>query len=179
MEAQDPLKSLADIHLPGEVSFWPPAPGWWLLAALLLAALFFGGRALLRALVRRRRLAAALSELDESLARYQDNAEAGRSRNEAGLAYLNETNEVLRRVALVHYSREKVASLHGAGWLAFLDRCDGGSTFRRGPGAPLGDGAYRRDFDADPEALHQAARRWIENRYRAPRPWSRREEAPA
>ena len=34
--AQLPLR---DIHLPGLIAWWPPAPGWWLAAALLLAAL--------------------------------------------------------------------------------------------------------------------------------------------
>ena len=30
---------LRDIHLPGLIAWWPPAPGWWIVAALLLAGL--------------------------------------------------------------------------------------------------------------------------------------------
>ena len=30
------LLPLKDIHLPGAVLWWPPAPGWWVLAGLVL-----------------------------------------------------------------------------------------------------------------------------------------------
>ena len=35
----NPLDQLADIHLPADPSWWPPAPGWWLAGGLLLVAL--------------------------------------------------------------------------------------------------------------------------------------------
>ena len=37
MNGENPLQNLKDIHLPGAVSAWPPAPGWWILTFLLLA----------------------------------------------------------------------------------------------------------------------------------------------
>ncbi|MDD9890866.1 MAG: DUF4381 domain-containing protein, partial [Gammaproteobacteria bacterium] len=47
MDSEELLAQLADIHLPGEISYWPPAPGWWVLAALLL----LGGYFLIRKIV--------------------------------------------------------------------------------------------------------------------------------
>ena len=43
--------ALRDLHLPGEPSWFPPAPGWWLLAVLLIIAAIV----LLRYWQRRRR----------------------------------------------------------------------------------------------------------------------------
>ena len=167
MEAQDPLSELADIHLPADVGFWPPAPGWWVLAALLAIAAFIAARLLLAALLRRRRLGAALRELEESRQRLLQHMVSGR--DAAGLRYLNEVNAILRRVALAHYPDSEVAALSGQDWLRWLDAEGGGGDFARGPGKALGEALYRSRFDEDidADALHRAARRWIERRYQA------------
>lgn len=36
---QDLLEQLRGLHLPGQVPFWPLAPGWWMLAGALLVVL--------------------------------------------------------------------------------------------------------------------------------------------
>ena len=46
MDSEELLAQLADIHLPAEISFWPPAFGWWILALLLLIAGSFATRKL-------------------------------------------------------------------------------------------------------------------------------------
>lgn len=164
METEDPLSQLADIHLPTEVGFWPPAFGWWVLAAILAVALVLLARRLLAALAVRRREAAALRELEACLRRYHEGAFT--DANAAGLIFLADVNAVLRRVALFHYPSADVAGLYGKAWLAFLDARDGGDAFTAGPGRALGEGQYRRVFDADTEGLYDCARGWIQRRYR-------------
>jgi hypothetical protein len=166
MEAEDPLSQLRDIHLPGDVTFWPPAPGWWLLLALLIVGLVYAYRHAIAALIERRRLASVLRELDQAFELYTEQSAFDNHRNQAGLEYLATTNALLNRVALVRYPQAGTGRMIGSDWLRFLDSCDNTQVFTEGAGTILEDGIYRRNFDAETESLHTITRIWIENRYR-------------
>lgn len=167
MEAEDPLSQLADIHLPQAVSFWPPAPGWWLLGALLLAAAaWFAWQRFCR-WQEAQRLKRVLQELDAALTAFRRVSD-GEERNRQGLALLYTINSLLKRVALVRHPEADIAALTGPEWLAFLDAHGSGDEFARGPGQVLAEGEYRPRFDADADALHATARRWIVRQYRSP-----------
>jgi hypothetical protein len=154
------------------VSFWPPAPGWWLLAVLLLAALVFAGVLLFRRWQRQQKLTMALREIQhvhKLYATWQQSTQG--DAGQAGLALLQGCNSVLKRVALVHYPEQEVASLNGRAWLQFLDRTGNTDTFSNGSGRVLGDGGYRPSFLADEAtaaALVQLVQNWITRQYRSP-----------
>lgn len=141
---------LHDIHLPAPVGWWPPAPGWWALAVLVPALLW-----LLVWLVRRRRrptpeklalLELRLLELDAELP-VQDK--------------LRRLGTLLRRVAIRLYPRAEVAALTGEAWLEWLDRPFGTPRFRAAPGRILVEAAYRRQAEADVDALIGLCREWV------------------
>ena len=102
----NPQLPLADIHLPGEVSAWPPAYGWWILAALLLLLLYAAIKAVVNYRNARVQKKMALAEL----AQIQYNAPDA----------LQQINAVLKRSAMAYYSREQVAGLSGQSWKQFL-----------------------------------------------------------
>jgi hypothetical protein len=165
---EDPLIELADIHLPGAVPFWPPAPGWWLLAALVLAGLVFAGVLLFRRWQRQQKLAMALREVQQVRRLYTTWQQSREDAGKAGLALLHGCNSVLKRVALVHYPEQEVASLNGPAWLRFLDRTGKTTEFSKGSARVLGDGGYRRAWqtdDATAEALMQTVQDWIKRQY--------------
>lgn len=98
------LANLADIVVPPPVSFWPPAIGVSIVAITAVAALaVFGWRALMRyrADAYLRRAAAEIDTLAEPSAP-------------------DVVSAILKRAAMVGYGRERVASLTGANWTAFL-----------------------------------------------------------
>jgi len=145
---------LRDIHLPAPPGWWPPAPGWWVLAALLLALAAWATMILYRqARLRRRRqrLYAAISELEHRLHTTPEPV------------LLARISELLKRLALAQYPRDRVAALHGQAWLEFLDRTGGNGRFAHGPARVLGDGAYRRSLPValDSLALGVTVRDWI------------------
>ncbi len=148
MEPELPLR---DIHLPAPVGGWPPAPGWWLLLVgvpALLLLLVWLWRWLRRKTVKK----LALQEL-EAIAR----SDADGREKVQRLAIL------LRRACLSVYPREQVAGLVGKEWLAFLDRASAGrgKDFSAGVGRLLIEAPYRREFQADLDALFVLCRAWI------------------
>ena len=154
MQPADPLAELRDIHLPGQIETWPPAPGWWLLALLLLAAVIAGFAFLIRrwrANRYRREARVALRALHNSWQAQQDDQ-----------AYLTDLQVLLKRTALTRFPREDVASLTGEAWVQFLDHSTGSHDFSLGAAEVLIDGNYRNDVEIDVPALQASALNWIE-----------------
>ena len=159
------LNGLADIAEPPEPSAWPP--NFWVLG-LTLAGLGFTAliiSRLWRRHQRRRPYRAALAEL----AAWERTAPS-RSAGDAAATL----TALLRRVALLHYPRDRVASLSGTAFARFLDEAMATPTFTQGPAAEiLGDARYGAR-GAEPldcgRALAEAARRWLDaHRDGAPR----------
>ncbi|MGF1691969.1 DUF4381 domain-containing protein [Photobacterium kagoshimensis] len=97
---------LADIVLPPPPSPWVFAWGWWALAILLLIAI---GITVWRIRHYRQTHKAQKAAL-ALLAQHRVNGT------------LSDINTVLRQAALSYFPRERVASLTGNAWLAFLDQ---------------------------------------------------------
>ncbi len=148
-KAMEPELPLRDIHLPEPIGWWPPAPGWWLLAVGLPALLMLAWW-LWRWLRRKTVAKLALAEL-ESIA--QSDADARVQVQQLGI--------LLRRVALSRYPREQVAGLVGEQWLAFLDGALGKEDFSKGVGRLFIAAPYRREVQADMDALYALCREWI------------------
>lgn len=145
----DPNLPLREIHLPDPVSWWPPAIGWWLLLfglPTLVALLVWLWRRWRKMTVRK----LALREF-ESLA--QTPMDAGEKVQRLAI--------LLRQICLSAYPRAEVAGLVGADWLAFLDRQLGDRRFSEGEGRLLLEAPYRRQCDADLEALFALCRLWL------------------
>ena len=130
---------LRDIHLPGLIGWWPPAPGWWLLAVLLVAGLALYGlhwyrgrhrRVALRALVRVR---VALEQGAEPV------------------ACLQYVSTILRRFAMTSAATSRAPTLEppvpgliGERWLRYLDSRWGRTDFAAGAGRQLLAAPYAR-----------------------------------
>lgn len=150
----DPLAPLRPLHLPDQIGWWPPAPGWWLLggiaAVLACTAVWLAWRYLRRNRYRRvarRELQAAFRQCRET---------------QAGAAtFAAQASRILRRAALVHYPRHQVAALCAEQWLDFLDSSARTRVFREGPGRALADAPYNPGSRPDDTALHEACRQWL------------------
>lgn len=147
------LDRLHDIVGPSPVSWWPPAPGWYAVAAIaaVLAAVLVGQLVAWRVRTRYRR--AALVEL----------AALGANAPVAAVA------EVVKRVALTGFPRDRVAPLTGDDWRRFLDASGGVTDFTQGVGRTLGGAEYAPGpHPATPELL-AVIRHWISH-HRTDRP---------
>lgn len=108
---------LRDIRGLDAVSWWPPAPGWWIGALLLLLTLI-GLFLLIRHFIRyppgswRWEARVALRELWQQRNRQSQKESAAR------------LSELLRRIAIARFGREKTASISGSEWLTWLAQSD-------------------------------------------------------
>ena len=150
MDDPGSLQKLNDIVQAGAVPWWPPAPGWYVLAgALVLAAVWAAYRGL-RHWQRNRYRREARRELDAIV--------------RDGPTAAPRVPELLKRVALSAWPRERVAGLTGRDWLAFLDRSAQSDRFGGCGGSLLERAAYGAGAALSAEefeALCGDARSWI------------------
>jgi len=143
---------LRDIHLPASPDFWPPAPGWWL-TALLAAVILIWITMRLISFWRRKRSQREIFSLLDDLSRT--------GTDDRIPVFLVSVSTLLRRVALLKFSRNEVAALTGKDWLSFLDAHGGEGQFVNGAGSVLEAGPYTRSSNVDQQGLLLLARKWI------------------
>lgn len=155
MDKTNPLDQLKDIHLPDPIGWWPLAPGWY---ALLLLLLVLMGIFALR-IYKRYKHALAKKKALILLSFYQQDyaKESNISQSSAHIS------ELLRRVALVYYPREQVASLQGEAWLQFLNATSKGVDFNSIRHMLL-DAPFKHHPTMDLTPLFDQARLWIKQR---------------
>lgn len=164
MDSQELLNQLADIRLPNEIGLWPPALGWWILLAILLGSLYAALAAFLKRRALQYSLNAALGELATSYTSWRSAAPG--SKTNATLEFVNTSNTILRRVALVKATPEKnIASLTGKEWIAYI-RSEGDSTMlTKEIALALSQGRFQQSLNIDIETLHSFCSSWIESMY--------------
>lgn len=144
---------LRDIHLPADVSWWPPAPGWWLLATLIVAALVVAAWRYARGYRRR----AALRTLERIYLDLQAGEPVARC--------LPVVSSVVRRFAMaIAASPRGIAGLVGERWLTWLDSQWEQSSFTNGPGRALARAPYAPPSafsNEDALALTQVCIDWV------------------
>jgi hypothetical protein len=151
----DPLAQLKDIHLPEPISWWPLAPGWYVLLALILIAI----TCLAYRLYKRHRYALAKKRALVLLNSYQKDYE----KEPNAPVTSARISELLRRVALVYYPREQVASLHGETWLCFLNQTSSGIDFNSVRELLL-EAPFKTEEHMNITPLFHSAKLWIQQR---------------
>lgn len=146
----DWLAQLSPPHAPPPPGWWPLAPGWWGLLALLVvavAAFIYWQR---HPAARLRRL--ALRELKNLQTTVSDD-----------IALARALENLLRRYAIARFGRDRVASLSGERWIAFVVE-HGGAAWSGDSGASLLRAAYGGTAKADRAGWLAGAHAFIRRR---------------
>jgi hypothetical protein len=147
--------ALHDIHLPGLVAWWPPAPGWWVVAALVVLglvafALYYRSgrhrRAALRVVAKVRAALEQGEEPVECLQRVSTTLRrfAMTTADQQSVASLRAVGGVVERP-----DSEEVAGLIGQRWLRYLDSRWQRDEFTSGAGRLLLAAPYARPDSID------------------------------
>ena len=168
MDSEELLEQLADIHLPLEISYWPPAPGWWVLGLLCLLAIAYLIKTYLSRRYLQRICKAALAELDDCYNQYSlDNMQD--SDDKSKIRYINGVNSVLRRVALVHYPNSRVAGLGGRDWVDFVKEKGDSSLLDSEIAKALSFGRFQIKCEYNADTLNDFGHAWVSSLYFRPK----------
>lgn len=157
MADSEALAKLHDIHLPKSIGWWPLAPGWYVVSLSILILLFLLAYLSYRSYSngKAKRQALQILRLYEEEYLLEPNSQLSSMK----------VSELLRRVALVYYPREEVASLQGEAWIAFLISSSKGIDFNA-----LSDYLlalpYQPAREINLQPLFSKARLWIKQRGR-------------
>ena len=155
MTGVNPLENLRDIHLPGEVSAWPPAPGWWILALVILILVAFIIRYIWQRHQQKHILRISLNHLTKLTDNYQKHNDPQK--------LVKSYSSLLRRIALARFSRQNVAGLTGDTWLNFLDNSAHKAIFNSDIGRLLLNAPYQKEevVASNIDELTVAVKLWI------------------
>ena len=152
-QQQDPLAQLRDIHLAGEPSWWPLAPGWWIVIVLSLLALYFSWKWYVKAKTRRLPAKITLQKLESVFHQWQaDNDDR---------QYLTQANTTIKQFCMHLFGRQQIASLHSDNWLDFLQQ-QSSSTLSHETLSTLGKARYQSHIEADVAGIHKQLCSWIQ-----------------
>jgi hypothetical protein len=143
---------IRDIHLPEQISWFPPAIGWWLLIIFVPILSYF-----FIALIQRLLQKTAIKDAKKLLKKLQINE------NLTPLEKVIELSSLLRRVAVSSDSKTNVGGLTGRAWLDYLDQSLKDAPFKNGVGRCLADAPYQKELspDLDLTALFELAKIWL------------------
>jgi hypothetical protein len=154
------LDRLHDVIAPLPTPWWPPAPGWYWVMAIVIALACYAAIRIVIWWQRDRYRREALAEW-----RRQSVLLGDATTRIDGLAQLS---ILLKRTALSAFQRERVASLTGTQWRAFLDQTSAMTAFASERGSTLEHAAYGDlsavDLsEANARDAAQLVRKWIVN----------------
>jgi len=157
MQGTEPAAlALRDIHFPAPISWWPPAPGWWILLLLMVVT----GSLIVFCIQRYHNF--------RSSAVYLAKQELERIKNEFVLNQdksnlVKELSELIRRLSISFFKRDKTASLTGKEWLEFLDQYTENKLFSNGIGRIFIEAPYQAKPDYDSADLISLTSSWIDS----------------
>ncbi len=153
------IEQLQPIIMPAAISWWPLAIGWWLLIVAVIISVVTW-RYLIR--VRTQQMQQPNSDPLRHSALVQLHVLAKPCGGEQAGPWLQQLNQLLKRICATHYPTYASHTLSGREWLAFLDsRCPAAGLTRW---MVLVQGAYQPDCRLDDKSitqLQQAIDTWI------------------
>jgi hypothetical protein len=141
--APNPLDQLKDIHLPDNINQFELAPGWWFLITLLALSLIYLGYRLFKKRHALRLLKPAKQELTQI---------AALTANNHSVAQLS---ALIKRVCLIYFPNDQVASLSGDNWTSFLNQQSEQPFFTDEQKAQLTQLAYQANAKLDKQQWQQ------------------------